>query len=138
VLAAVAPPGGPAAAVPAQAQPDGYRLLGGDGGVFSFGLRFEGSAASDPTACPPNVTDRQMPHGTCLSMATTPDGNGYWVLNASTGAVLTFGDATEAGSPTDARLPVPREFVPNSCPSPLRSPARAIGCCRKARAGSDR
>jgi hypothetical protein len=91
----------------------GYRLLGGDGGVFAFGAPFFGSAASDPAKCPANVTDRFMPNGTCWSMASTPDGGGYWVLNASTGAVYAFGDAKYFGSPADVTPPVPREFVPN-------------------------
>jgi hypothetical protein len=98
-----------AGAIPAS----GYRLLGGDGGVFAFGAGYAGSAASDPTKCPPNTTDREMPHGTCWALAATPDGSGYWILNASTGAIYDFGTAGNYGSPATANTSVPREFVPN-------------------------
>ena len=59
-----------------QTQP-GYRLLGGDGGVFSFGsARFVGSAASDPRNCPTNPPERSLPNGSCVALAATPDGDG--------------------------------------------------------------
>jgi len=90
-----------AGAVPARgAANTGYRLLGGDGGVFSFGSTFEGSAAPDPSACPANTSDRSMPDGTCWAMATTPSDKGYWILNAYTGVVRTFGDAVFYGDPS--------------------------------------
>jgi hypothetical protein len=78
----------------------GYRLLGGDGGVFSFGSPFEGSAAADPARCPPNTTDRDLPYGTCWSMATTPTDQGYWILNGYTGAITAYGDAVSYGDRT--------------------------------------
>ena len=103
--------GGPVAASTATA--GGYRLLGGDGGVFAFGAAFAGSAASDPTRCAPNTVDRQMPDGTCWSMAATPDGGGYWILNASSGQIWDYGTAPDEGSPAATFDSVPREFVPN-------------------------
>ncbi len=92
----------------------GYWLLGGDGGVFTHGARFAGSAAADPAACPANSTDRAMPNGTCFAMAARPDGKGYWILNASTGKVFPFGNAAFYGDPETSDAGVPREFVPNS------------------------
>ena len=71
--------GGSASAAPSG---PGYWLEAGDGGVFSFGAPFHGSAASDATRCPANPPARSMPNGSCWSMAPTPDGGGYWILNA--------------------------------------------------------
>ncbi|HVX20089.1 MAG TPA: hypothetical protein VHB02_01940 [Acidimicrobiales bacterium] len=45
-------------------------------------------------------------------MATTPTGNGYWILNGSTGAVTTYGDAVPYGTPESRFTGVPQEFVP--------------------------
>jgi hypothetical protein len=89
--------GAPGAHRPAQ---PGYRLLAGDGGIFTYGAPFVGSAAGTPTGCPPNTVDRSMPHGTCWSMATLPSDQGYWILNAYTGAVTPFGAATFHGDRT--------------------------------------
>ena len=91
----------------------GYWLLGGDGGVFSFGSNFAGSAATDPRRCPANTSDRNEPNGTCWAMAATPDGGGYWILNGDTGVVFPFGDAGFFGDPAATYAGVPREFVPN-------------------------
>jgi hypothetical protein len=91
----------------------GYWMLGGDGGVFSFGSVFAGSPAADPGLCPVNTTDRLEPNGTCWAMAATPDGLGYWVLNGDTGAIYRFGDATSFGNPSATFAGEPREFVPN-------------------------
>jgi len=112
VASASAAPSSPAPRAPAGAT-SGYRLLGGDGGVFAFSAPFYGSAASDPALCPPNTSDREMPNGTCWSMATTPDGGGYWILNASTGVLSTYGDALSFGSPAAQFAGVGRENVPN-------------------------
>jgi len=79
----------------------GYWLEAGDGGVFAFGTPFEGSAASDPTRCPANPPDRAMPNGSCWSSAPTPDGGGYWIVNAYSGDVYTYGDAGYYGQPAD-------------------------------------
>jgi hypothetical protein len=92
---------------------DGYRLLGGDGGVFSFGHdTFFGSAASTPSNCAANTTDRTLPNGTCFSMATTPTNKGYWILNGDTLKVFHFGDATDFGEPATQFAGTSREFVP--------------------------
>jgi len=90
----------------------GYWTLGGDGGVFTFGTVFEGSAAADPRRCPPNATDRTDPSGTCWAMAATPDGHGYWILNGDTGVIYPFGDAGFFGDPAATFAGVSREFVP--------------------------
>lgn len=66
----------------------GYWQFGADGGVFAFGSApYLGRA--DTTAADPTV-----------AMATTPDGRGYWLVDA-TGTVTTHGDATDlpASSP---------------------------------------
>jgi hypothetical protein len=66
--------------------PPGYWLLGGDGGVFTFGAaQFYGSTGSIHLNKP------------VVAMAPTPDGHGYWLV-ASDGGVFTFGDAHFYGS----------------------------------------
>lgn len=40
-----------------------------------------------------------MPHGSCWSVAPTHDGGGYFILNAYSGAVFTYGDAVSYGQP---------------------------------------
>jgi len=87
---------GPAAAAPRP----GYWLEGGDGGVFTFGAPFEGSAASDAGRCRANPPARSMPQGSCWSMASTP-GGGYWILNSYSGVIYTYGDAVSCGQPAD-------------------------------------
>jgi hypothetical protein len=62
----------------------GYRLVGGDGGVFDFGMHFYGSAPS---------TGRHLDN--IVGMATTTAG--YW-LAESNGGVLPFGNALSHGS----------------------------------------
>ena len=79
----------------------GYWLEAGDGGVFAFGAPFEGSAAKDAALCPANPPGRAMPNGSCWSMAPTPEGDGYWILNAYNGHIYTYGDATSYGQPAD-------------------------------------
>ena len=79
----------------------GYWLGTGDGGVFAFGASFNGSAASNTTRCPPNPPARSMPNGSCSSMAPTPDGGGYWILNAYSGVIYPYGDAVSYGQPAD-------------------------------------
>jgi hypothetical protein len=108
-LSAPVPSWGQSRAVPPQ---PGYWLLGGDGGIFAFHAPFAGSGASDPTRCPPNTTDRSRPDGTCFSLAATPDGGGYWILNGDTNAVYPYGDAVSYGQPADGLAGVSREFVP--------------------------
>ncbi len=79
----------------------GYWLEGGDGGIFTFGVPFEGSAASDTAQCPVNPPTRSMPNGSCWSMSPTSNGNGYWILNAYSGIIYPYGDAVSYGEPAD-------------------------------------
>jgi len=92
----------------------GYWLLGGDGGVFSFHTTFAGSAAAGPDNCPPDTADRAEANGTCWAMAATPDGGGYWVLNADTGVIYPFGAATSHGDPAAGFAGAPRDLIPTS------------------------
>ena len=65
---------------------NGYWLLAGDGGVFSFGdATFLGSTGNLRLNAP------------IISMRAHPSGQGYWLL-ASDGGVFTFGDAYFFGS----------------------------------------
>lgn len=89
----------------------GYRLLGADGGVFAFGTPFAGSAAAS-RRCLPNTVDRELPDGTCFSIASTPSGEGYWVLDGDRGEVHVFGDAGFHGEPADSLAGAPRDLVP--------------------------
>ena len=54
-----------------------------------------------------------MPNGTCWSMASTPDGGGYWILNASTGVITTYGDWVSSRRPAAQFANVGRESIPN-------------------------
>src|SRR4051794_35790185 len=104
--------GNPFSAQPAATAAAGYRLLGSDGGVFAHGAHFAGSAASNPAECPPNTADRALPNGTCFSIAATPDGQGYWILDGDRGHVYSFGSAKSYGEPASSFAGIPREFVP--------------------------
>ncbi len=102
VLALVVPgrPATPAAATTARSTPislhlvvgtagdpvtGGYWLVAADGGVFSFGAPFEGSAGGLDLVSP------------AVGMAATATGSGYW-LDAADGGVFAFGDAGFFGS----------------------------------------
>jgi hypothetical protein len=96
---------------------DGYILMGADGGIFNFDLPFNGSPAGSPGSCAPTVGIRQSPvaGGSCLSLALTPSGDGYWVMNALTGLVFGSGDAGTVGTPNDPAhrfANVSQEFLP--------------------------
>jgi hypothetical protein len=72
----------------------GYWLAGADGGVFSFGAPFDGSGVTPPGPCafspqPPSTADSRLG---CVGIASTPSGNGYWLLNAFRSATA-FGQA---------------------------------------------
>jgi hypothetical protein len=82
----------------------GYWLEAGDGGIFAYGVHFEGSAATYSTRCPANPPGRDMPNGSCWSIAATPDGAGYWILNAYSGDIYTYGDAVSYGQPADTSV----------------------------------
>jgi hypothetical protein len=76
----------------------GYWLAGADGGVFSFGAPFYGSGvAPPPGACgfspqPPSTLSGTMG---CDAIASTPSGNGYWLLNAFRSATA-YGQAAQS------------------------------------------
>jgi N-acetylmuramoyl-L-alanine amidase len=74
---------------------DGYWLLGGDGGVFTYGdARFYGSTG-----------DVQL-NQPALQMVAARTGNGYWFV-ARDGGVFTFGDARFYGSTGNVHLAQP-------------------------------
>ena len=74
---------------------DGYRLVGADGGVFTFGdARFLGSTGGTRLNRP------------IVGMASTPSRHGYWLL-AADGGIFTFGDAPFLGSTGGVRLNQP-------------------------------
>ncbi|MGH9002007.1 MAG: hypothetical protein ACRDYV_02650, partial [Acidimicrobiia bacterium] len=64
----------------------GYWLVAGDGGVFTFNAPFRGSAAGAHPSTP------------AVALAATPDGQGYWVVVRG-GDVFDFGTANDFGSP---------------------------------------
>jgi hypothetical protein len=82
-----------ASAAPSPPTP-GYWLVGADGGVFSFGAPFYGSGTTPPGPCgfspqPPSTLNAALG---CAAIASTPSGNGYWLLNAYRWATA-FGQA---------------------------------------------
>jgi hypothetical protein len=96
---------------------DGYILLGSDGGIFNWNLPFNGSPAGSPGTCAATIGIRQSPvaGGSCLALAVTPSGDGYWVMNALTGLVFGSGDAGTVGTPNDPAHRfgnVSQEFLP--------------------------
>jgi hypothetical protein len=77
----------------------GYWLLAGDGGVFTFGPPFFGSAAANSDNCAQPMGAPPM----CSLIVPTPDRGGYWIVNPlGGGKVLAFGDAADLGQPSDA------------------------------------
>ena len=65
---------------------NGYRTVGSDGGIFSFGnLGFLGSTGGTPLESP------------VVGMAHTPSRAGYWTV-AADGGIFAFGDAPFKGS----------------------------------------
>jgi Fibronectin type III domain len=75
--------------------PDGYWLLGLDGGVFAFGNRgYFGGMAGQFLAEP------------VVAMAGTPNGGGYWMV-ALDGGVFAFGNAPYKGSMAGQPLAAP-------------------------------
>ena len=73
------------------AAPAGYGLVASDGGMFTYGADFHGSAGSVHL------------NASIVGMAATPDGGGYW-LGASDGGVFTYGDALFHGSAGNLHL----------------------------------
>ncbi len=78
---------GPAAGPTSPIRPEvtGYWLVATDGGIFSYGNPFFGSAGNIPLNAP------------IVGMAATPDGGGYWLV-ASDGGIFSYGDAGFYGS----------------------------------------
>ncbi|HUY86557.1 MAG TPA: Ig domain-containing protein [Acidimicrobiales bacterium] len=73
----------------------GYWMLGADGGIFAFGdAGYYGSFDSLAFNCP---SDGCPPPPPFASMASTPDGNGYWMIG-NNGAIYSFCDAGFYGS----------------------------------------
>ena len=60
-----------------------------------------------------NPDGRAMPNGSCWSMAPTPDGGGYYVLDAFSGKIWTYGDAVSYGQPADSFGHVGADLWPN-------------------------
>ncbi len=78
-------PAGAGAKVPPLAS--GYWLAGADGGVFAFGAPFFGSGVGSGTAPGACTFSPQAPSPVnsalgCSTIAATPSGDGYWLLNA--------------------------------------------------------
>src|SRR5580704_7133726 len=75
----------------------GYWLAGADGGVFSFGAPFYGSGVAPAGACGFSPQAPSTLNGAlgCDAIASTPTGNGYWLLNAFRSA-MAFGQAGQA------------------------------------------
>jgi hypothetical protein len=83
------------APTPAEGSAPGYWLLGGDGGVFSFGeAAFHGSTGGIRLNRP------------AVAMAAARHGKGYWFA-ATDGGVFTFGSASFFGSTGDMTLNQP-------------------------------
>jgi hypothetical protein len=81
--------------ITARPQGDGYWIVAGDGGIFSFGgARFFGSTGAIRLNQP------------ILGMAATPSGRGYWLV-ARDGGIFSFGDAQFFGSTGAIRLNQP-------------------------------
>jgi Tol biopolymer transport system component len=72
----------------------GYRFVAADGGIFSFGPPFAGSAGGKKLAKP------------IVGMAATPSNNGYWLV-ASDGGIFSYGDAAFYGSTGALKLAQP-------------------------------
>jgi hypothetical protein len=72
----------------------GYWLVASDGGVFSFGAPFSGSAGGLPLSKP------------VVGMRPLPGGGGYWLVGAD-GGIFTFGAANFHGSTGNDLLNAP-------------------------------
>ena len=81
----------------------GFFLLDGGGGLYPFNIPYAGAPVYDPTRCT---------NQSCTSMAVTPSGLGYWILNGETGAVYPYGIAGFYGDPSSKFAGVSREFIP--------------------------
>ena len=99
------PPTPPTPATPAR--PDGYWLVGSDGGIFTFGAaQFYGSTGS---------LTLQRP---VVGISPTADRSGYWLV-ASDGGVFAFGGAGYYGSIPGAGLHPAGSGLPHSLNAPI-------------------
>jgi hypothetical protein len=80
----------PIAGIAPAATGQGYVLVASDGGVFAFGVQFQGSV-------PGVLKPGQKLNAPAVGIAVTHSGNGYWVVGAD-GGVFCFGDAPFLGS----------------------------------------
>jgi hypothetical protein len=77
---------------------NGYWMVGADGGVFAFGdAVYRGSSGQIDPSKPAGGSNSFVPYKPIVGMATTPTGNGYWMVGAD-GGVFAFGDAVYRGS----------------------------------------
>ncbi|MGH2717497.1 MAG: SpoIID/LytB domain-containing protein [Actinomycetota bacterium] len=103
------------------AYPQGYWVVGADGGIFNFGgAGFYGSAGGLRLARP------------IVGMESTPDGAGYWLV-ASDGGIFNYGDASFLGSTGGMHLNKPivgmatsLEATPASVPAPVSTPTPSV------------
>ena len=83
-----------APAAPPSYNPNGYRMVADEGGIFDFGLNFNGSLANNKLNAP------------IVGLANSPGPNGY-VMVASDGGVFALGGANFYGSLGGQNLPSP-------------------------------
>ncbi len=87
--------------------PEGYWLVGTDGGIFSFGAAaFHGSMGGIPLQRP------------IVGIVPTSGGRGYWLV-ASDGGVFAFGDAGYFGSIPGLGIHPAGSGLPNSLNEPI-------------------
>ena len=87
--------------------PEGYWLVGTDGGIFSFGAAaFHGSMGGIPLQRP------------VVGIVPTSGGRGYWLV-ASDGGVFAFGDAGYYGSIPGLGIHPAGSGLPNSLNKPI-------------------
>jgi len=97
----------PATSVPFNIEPEGYWLVGFDGGVFTFGnANFYGSTGS-------LVLQRPV-----VGIVTTANHGGYW-LDASDGGVFSFGNTQFYGSIPGLGLHPAGSGLPHSLNAPI-------------------
>jgi hypothetical protein len=94
--------------------PQGYALLGADGGAFAFGdVTFSGSLSGTSPVWP------------VVGIATTPDHHGYWLVNDD-GDVSGFGDASNLGSVLESRTG-PSSYYPGEVASAIAATPEGNG-----------
>ena len=93
---------GPAAHLVSDLAPDGYWLVGSDGGIFAYGgAQFYGSTGAIVLNQP------------IVGMSATPDSKGYWMV-ASDGGIFAFASAQFHGSLGGQTLTAPiTGMIPN-------------------------